>query len=58
MAAASGNAELVKFLLSKGAQINAKDDIGGTPLGYACKNGHKTVIDLLKKYGGIKSSPN
>jgi hypothetical protein len=40
----TGNAEIVKILISKGADVYAKDDIGSTPLHYA-KNAE--IADVL-----------
>ncbi len=44
-----GREDLVKFLLSKEADREAKDLYGRTPLDWAEKRGHKTVADLLSK---------
>jgi ankyrin repeat protein/beta-lactamase regulating signal transducer with metallopeptidase domain len=50
-AAADGNIEQVKSLISKGADVNAKDyrlgRIGMTPLHYAARGGHKDIVELL-----------
>ncbi|MGC8923596.1 MAG: ankyrin repeat domain-containing protein [Candidatus Micrarchaeia archaeon] len=51
-AARDGRTEIVKLLLEKGADVNAKDILGLTALRYAAENGHKDVVELLKKAGG------
>jgi ankyrin repeat protein len=43
----------VTKLLAKGADVNAKDDNGQTPLGYASSFGRKKVIPVLLKAPGI-----
>jgi len=42
-----GNTELVKYLLSKGANPNPHDEQGRTPLFLAIKHGYLDIIDLL-----------
>jgi cytohesin len=55
-AARRGSRQLVELLLAKGAQINAQDSVGYTPLVWAIKGDdkgdHKDVIDLLEQHGG------
>ena len=46
-AAAEGDIEKVKSLISGGADVNAKDDSGGTPLHNAVIFTQKDVIELL-----------
>ena len=38
-AAGSGSTELVQYLLQHGADLNAKDDSGSTPIHWACRGG-------------------
>ncbi|XP_033643957.1 ankyrin repeat domain-containing protein 17-like isoform X1 [Asterias rubens] len=46
-AAQEGHVELVKFLLSKNANVRAITATGDTALTYACENGHTDVADVL-----------
>lgn len=50
-AADEGNRPLVEELLAKGAEVNAKDNDGWTPLQFAAQQGHHEVVLLLRKYG-------
>ncbi|MCC6003775.1 MAG: ankyrin repeat domain-containing protein [Thermofilum sp.] len=51
IAVKSGNAPKVKELLSKGANVNARDERGHTPLHYAAMEGHAKVAKLLLERG-------
>ena len=51
-AASNGKTELLKLLLSNGADVNAKSDGNFTPLFLANLEGHTEIIELLKKNGG------
>ncbi len=46
-----GHQEVVKLLLSKGANVNAKDKVGRTALKIAQKKGYKEIVELLKGTG-------
>ena len=46
-AAAGGDIEHIKSLISGGADVNAKDDNGNAPLHYAVILANKDVIELL-----------
>jgi len=48
-AAAQGNLEIVKLLLDKGANTDARDKEGKTALTHASEQRHGQVINLLKK---------
>ena len=39
----------VRLLIDKGADVNAKDDVGDTPVDWA---DNKETADLLRKHGG------
>jgi len=51
-AARAGNDEAVKEFLAAGADVNAKDHNGGTPLDWAIGQNHTKTADLLRKHGG------
>lgn len=46
-AAQEGHLELLRYLISQGANVNAKTATGDTALTYACENGHSDVAELL-----------
>jgi len=50
-AAADGDIEQVKLLISRGADVNEKDSGGKTPLHYASEKGHTEVAKLLISRG-------
>lgn len=50
-----GRRDVVEFLLSAGASIQARDDGGLHPLHNACSFGHADVVRLLLEAG---ASPN
>jgi ankyrin repeat protein len=54
MAAISGSLDMVQLIVNGGADINAKDNDGMTPLNYAIKNGHKDVVAFLQEKGANK----
>jgi len=58
LAAAEGQLATVKFLLEKGADVNATDRWGRTPLDDAISSKHQDVVELLLKSGANKSSFN
>ena len=52
LAAAEGQAHVVKYFIDKGAEINPLDRWGGTPLDDARRHGHAEVAELLQCCGG------
>lgn len=50
-AAAKGNAEAIKALLDKGADVNAKSPYGVTALWLAARRGHTAAVKLLLERG-------
>lgn len=46
-AAFNGHAEIVEYLIKKGADINTKTENGSTALYLAARNGHVAVVKLL-----------
>ncbi|MBR1823257.1 MAG: ankyrin repeat domain-containing protein [Ruminococcus sp.] len=53
IAAQSGLAKVVEYLLSNGASIDITDKFGKTPLMVAISgyNGDRTIVDIFLKYG-------
>lgn len=49
------DAKLVKLLLEQGAEVNARDAEGLTPLDWAERNGDKAIVRLLKAAGAKPS---
>ena len=52
VAVKNGNREMVKFLLDKGADVNAGDKYEATPLHFACRNGDGYIARMLVEFGG------
>jgi ankyrin repeat protein len=44
--------EIVELLITNGADVNAKDADGFTPLDTAINSQHTEIADLLRKHGG------
>ncbi|MBA7714258.1 hypothetical protein ES703_123275 [subsurface metagenome] len=51
MAANNGQHDLVKFLITKGADVNAKAKDGSTALSKATKENDTAMVKLLKNSG-------
>ena len=51
IAAKNGNAEIVRLLLEKGADVNVKTDSGKTALIHAKNEGHTDIVEMLEKAG-------
>jgi len=52
-ATVNGHKEIAELLIDKGADVNAKNDEGGTPRDWAeCCADKKEPADLLRKHGG------
>ena len=54
LAAQSGKIEIVRFLVRSGAEVDAKDNLGKTPLKYAtsnCDDHQNPVVDFLLSKG-------
>jgi ankyrin repeat protein len=49
LASHEGQAEMVKWLLEKGADANIKENTGKTALSMASSKGHEDVVKLLKE---------
>jgi ankyrin repeat protein len=47
-----GNTSVVELLMDKGADVNAKDNNGKTPLREALNHGFKDIAKLLHQHGG------
>jgi ankyrin repeat protein len=50
-AAEKGNTTLLEFLISKGADPNAEDGEGNSPLPLAIENGHLEIVEILLRHG-------
>jgi hypothetical protein len=53
-----GQIDIVKLLIAKGADVNAKDEYGGTPLHQAAWHGFADIADLLISKGGNVNATN
>jgi ankyrin repeat protein len=52
LASQNGSLAIVKFLVEKGAQINARGNNGKTALHLAARDGYVLVVEFLEKHGG------
>jgi ankyrin repeat protein len=49
-----GHEAVVKLLLERGAELEAKDNNSRTPLSWAARYGHEAVVKLLLEKGAKK----
>ena len=49
--ALGGHKEIAELLITKGANVNAKNNGGETPLDWAIKRKHTETTNLLRKHG-------
>ncbi|KAM6280964.1 ankyrin repeat and EF-hand domain-containing protein 1 [Porphyrio hochstetteri] len=56
-ACASGNTDVVQYLLDVGADVNTTDNFMWTPLHHACYNGHLGAAELLVEAGAAVDAP-
>jgi ankyrin repeat protein len=54
-AAWEGRKEVVELLIAKGADVNAKDWEGNTPLDMVMMSGEPEIADILREHGGKTS---
>ena len=54
IAASNGHTDIVKALLDKGADVNARGNKGSTALMFAAYNGHTDIVkSLIDKGAGL-----
>lgn len=51
-AAVKGDKKEAELLIAKGADVNAKNKYGWTPLSLAESKGHREIAELLRSHGG------
>jgi len=49
-----GHEQVVNLLLEKGAEVNPRDEDGLTPLGLAKRRRRASIVELLRKHGGVE----
>lgn len=50
-AASAGHVDIIRLLISHGADVNAQSSTGNTPLMYACAGGHVAAVKELLTHG-------
>ena len=55
-AVARGEQEIVELLLAHGADVNATDWRGRTPMDEAFAQGFAEIVEILHRYGGVRSN--
>ena len=53
---AGGNIDQIKSLISRGADVNVKDNQGQTPSSLAAEEAHNQIVELLRKHGAKEST--
>ena len=51
LAAVEGHTPIISYLISAGADVNAVNDFGVSPLAYAALEGHCKALDILLAAG-------
>ena len=51
LAAADGQTQIVKFLITKGVNVNCEDRFGNTPLREALRGNHSEIAKMLREAG-------
>ena len=52
----TGQNEIAELLITAGADVNAKDEDGDTPVDWADRRNQTATADLLRKHGGKTSA--
>jgi ankyrin repeat protein len=47
-----GQTEIAELLITNGADVNARDNVGKTPIDWAIEYDETEIADLLRKHGG------
>ena len=57
-ASRNGHLSVVKYLISRGADVNKADNSGYTPLHTASMDGHLPVVEYLMSHGDLNPADN
>jgi ankyrin repeat protein len=52
----NGDTDMVRFLLTNGADVNCQNEYGNTALMFACANGQKDKVEILLENGANVNS--